>query len=153
MNLKKVLFIIFVIFFIPCFAQISQSEAIGILKQSVLNNYWSEKEIFVSSEIVPKATTIQIKDSFVISPSFSSWFFFIDDYPLTDWFHPCRTVTSAHLLIYNNATTALVGDYDLSNPDNVSSLDIEVANYPTGSYAVVLACDNAVCHSKILIRQ
>lgn len=92
MNLKKVLFIIFVIFFIPCFAQISQSEAIGILKQSVLNNYWSEKEIFVSSEIVPKATTIQIKDSFVISPSFSSWFFFIDDYPLTDWFHPCRYV-------------------------------------------------------------
>ena len=76
MNLKKVLFITFVTFFIPCFAQISQSEAIGILKQSVLNNYWSEKEIFVSSEIVPAATTIQIKDSFVISPSFSSCFFY-----------------------------------------------------------------------------
>ena len=63
------------------------------------------------------------------------------------------TVTSAQLLIYNTATTTLVGNYDLSNMDNVSSLDIEVTNYPTGSYTVVLVCDNAVCHSKVLIRQ
>ena len=78
--------------------------------------------------------------------------------PVTDnWvtvsYEYASTVTSAHLLIYNTATTALVGDYDLSNLDNVSSLDIEVANYPTGSYTVVLACDNSVCHSKVLIRQ
>ncbi|MBR5028780.1 MAG: hypothetical protein IKX51_06140, partial [Bacteroidales bacterium] len=63
------------------------------------------------------------------------------------------TVTSAQLLIYNTATTTLVGNYDLSNLGNVSSLDIEVTNYPTGSYTVVLVCDNSVCHSKVLIRQ
>ncbi len=63
------------------------------------------------------------------------------------------TVTSAQLLIYNTATTTLVGNYDLSNYNNVGSLDIEVTNYPTGSYTVVLVCDNAVCHSKVLIRQ
>ena len=63
------------------------------------------------------------------------------------------TVTSAHLYIYNTGTTTLVGNYDLTNLGNVSSLDIEVTNYPTGSYTVVLVCDNAVCHSKVLIRQ
>ena len=63
------------------------------------------------------------------------------------------TVTSAQLLVYNTVTATLVGNYDLSNMDNVSSLDIEVTNYPTGSYTEVLVCDNAVCHSKILIRQ
>ncbi len=62
-------------------------------------------------------------------------------------------VTSAHLYIYNTGTTTLVGSYDLSNLGNVSSLDVEVTNYPTGSYTVVLVCDNAVCHSKVLIRQ
>ena len=63
------------------------------------------------------------------------------------------TVTSAHLLIYNTATTALVGDYDLSNLDNVSSVDIEVTTLPTGTYSLVLVCDNTVCHSKVLLRQ
>ncbi len=78
--------------------------------------------------------------------------------PVTDnWvtvsYEYATTVTSAHLLIYNTATTALVGDYDLSNLDNVSSLDIEVTKLPTGSYNVILVCDNAICHSKILIKQ
>ena len=63
------------------------------------------------------------------------------------------TVTSTQLLIYNTGTTSLVGNYDLSNMDNVSSLDIEVTNYPTGSYTIVLVCDNNVVDSKILIRQ
>ena len=78
--------------------------------------------------------------------------------PVTDnWvtvsYEYATTVTSAQLLIYNTATTTLVGNYDLSNLGNVSSLDIEVTNYPTGSYTVVLVCDNSVCHSKVLIRQ
>jgi len=47
----------------------------------------------------------------------------------------------------------LVENYDLSNLDNLGSVDIEVTGYPTGSYTVVLVCDNAVCHSKVLIRQ
>ena len=63
------------------------------------------------------------------------------------------TVTSAYLYIYNTGTTTLVGSYDLSNLGNVSSLDVEVTTFPTGSYTLVLVCDNAVCHSKVLIRQ
>ncbi len=63
------------------------------------------------------------------------------------------TVTSAQLLVYNTATATLVGNYDLSNLDNAGSVNVEVANYPAGSYTVVLMCDNAVCHSKVLIRQ
>ena len=77
----------------------------------------------------------------------------VSDNWVTVSYEYATTVTSAQLLIYNTATTALVGNYDLSNMDNVSSLDIEVTNYPTGSYTVVLVCDNAICHSKILIRQ
>ena len=63
------------------------------------------------------------------------------------------TVNSAYLYIYNTGTTTLVGSYDLTSLGNLSSLDVEVTNYPTGSYTVVLVCDNAVSHSKIFIRQ
>ena len=77
----------------------------------------------------------------------------VSDNWVTVSYEYASTVTSAHLYIYNTGTTTLVGNYDLSNLDNVGSLDIEVTNYPTGSYTVVLVCDNAVCHSKVLIRQ
>jgi hypothetical protein len=77
----------------------------------------------------------------------------VSDNWVTVSYEYASTVTSAHLYIYNTGTTTLVGNYDLSNLDNVGGLDIEVTNYPTGSYTVVLVCDNAVCHSKILIRQ
>lgn len=77
----------------------------------------------------------------------------VSDNWITVGYEYATTVTSAQLLIYNTGTSALVGNYDLSNMDNVSSLDIEVTTYPTGSYTVVLVCDNSVCHSKVLIRQ
>ncbi|MBR4199339.1 MAG: S8 family serine peptidase [Bacteroidales bacterium] len=77
----------------------------------------------------------------------------VSDNWITVSYEYATTVTSAQLLIYNTATTTLVGNYDLSNLGNASSLDIEVTTYPTGSYTVVLVCDNAVCHSKVLIRQ
>ena len=77
----------------------------------------------------------------------------VSDNWVTVSYEYATTVTTAQLLIYNTATTTLVGNYDLSNLGNVSSLDIEVTNYPAGSYTVVLVCDNAVCHSKVLIRQ
>ncbi|MBP5241928.1 MAG: hypothetical protein J6Z26_08520, partial [Bacteroidales bacterium] len=77
----------------------------------------------------------------------------VSDNWVTVSYEYASTVTSAHLYIYNTGTTTLVGNYDLSNLDNVGGLDIEVTNYPTGSYTVVLVCDNAVCHSKVLIRQ
>ncbi len=78
--------------------------------------------------------------------------------PVTDsWvtvsYEYAATVSTAQLLIYNSGTATLVGNYDLSNLDNVGGVDIEVTGYPTGSYTVVLVCDNAVCHSKVLIRQ
>ena len=77
----------------------------------------------------------------------------VSDNWITVSYEYATTVTSAQLLIYNTGTSALVGSYDLSNLGNVPSLDIEVTTYPTGSYTVVLVCDNAVCHSKVLIRQ
>lgn len=77
----------------------------------------------------------------------------VSDNWVTVSYEYATTVTSAHLYIYNTGSTTLVGNYDLTNLGNVSSLDVEVTNYPTGSYTVVLVCDNAVCHSKVLIRQ
>ena len=77
----------------------------------------------------------------------------VSDNWVTVSYEYASTVTSAQLYIYNTGTTTLVGNYDLSNLDNIGSLDIEVTNYPTGSYTVVLVCDNAVCHSKVLIKQ
>ncbi len=67
----------------------------------------------------------------------------------------CRKLTNPKLKYKyeKNVFCTYVGNYDLSNLDNVGSLGIEVTNYPIGSYTVVLVCDNAVCHSKVLIRQ
>ncbi len=77
----------------------------------------------------------------------------VSDNWITVSYEYATTITTAQLFIYNTGSTTLVGNYDLSNIGNVSSLDIEVTNYPTGSYTVVLVCDNTVCHSKVLIRQ
>ena len=62
------------------------------------------------------------------------------------------TVTSAYLNIYNAATATLAGSYNLSSLDNAGSLDIDVSSFPSGSYTVVLVCDNVPCHNKILIK-
>ena len=63
------------------------------------------------------------------------------------------SVNSAYLYIYNTGTTTLAGTYNLSNLDNVSSMDIDVTNFPTGSYIVSLVCDGVICQSKVLLRQ
>ncbi len=63
------------------------------------------------------------------------------------------TVTSAQIFIYNTGTNTLVGNYNISNFGNVSSLDINITTFPTGTYNVILVCDNAVSHSKVLIIQ
>ena len=61
-----------------------------------------------------------------------------------------NSVSTANLLIYNTATAVLVDSY---NNLSGTSLNIDVTNYNSGSYSVVLICDGVVTNNKILIRQ
>ncbi|MBO7540555.1 MAG: hypothetical protein J6T33_02710, partial [Bacteroidales bacterium] len=77
----------------------------------------------------------------------------VSDNRVTISYEYATTVTSAQLLIYNAGTASLVGNYDLSNLDNASSIEIDVSTFPTGTFSVVLVCDNNTCHAKTLIIQ
>ena len=91
-------FILFVstIWSIALFAQnpvqISQGKAWGIVKESVLLGDTTEVHVFVSNAICMAKSQIRTVYKDEESPSFDSWFFFIDDVPFGDWEHPCRYV-------------------------------------------------------------
>lgn len=90
--MKKTVFVIFLSLSFAVQSQITKDAAIDILIQNVLEEPWMEKEISMSDNAILPNTVINIHDSFLISPNHSSWFFFVDDYPLADWWHNCRYV-------------------------------------------------------------
>ncbi|MBR0073316.1 MAG: hypothetical protein IJP95_05705 [Bacteroidales bacterium] len=90
--MKKTVFVIFLSLSFAVQSQITKDAAIDILIQNVLEESWMGKEISMSDNAILPNTVINIHDSFLISPNHSSWFFFVDDYPLADWWHNCRYV-------------------------------------------------------------
>lgn len=90
--MKETVLVIFLSLSFAVQSQITKDAAIDILKQNVLEESWMEKEISMSDSAILPNTVINIHDSFLISPNHSSWFFFVDDYPLADWWHNCRYV-------------------------------------------------------------
>lgn len=90
--MKETVLVIFLSLSFAVQSQITKDAAIDILKQNVLGESWMEKEISMSDNEVFPNTVINIPDTFLISPNYSSWFFFVDDYPLADWWHNCRYV-------------------------------------------------------------
>ena len=64
--MKKLILLVVIGVSLHCNAQISKESAYQILKTTILNNDWEDKEIFVSTAIVSENTNIPTKDTFVI---------------------------------------------------------------------------------------
>ena len=92
--MKKYYIIICFIFTILCqgYSQINRDSALSIVKTTVLNNIWEDREIFSKILIVQPNDTILTLDSFLISPNYTSWLFFVDEIPLANWGHRCKYI-------------------------------------------------------------
>ena len=160
--MRKIIIILLLLFaYNTAISQITKNEAYNIVKNQLENEGINTVTPTETSEYILEVTaesdgyrdldTVKVNvvpgciRSITPNPVSDNW--------ITVSYEYATTVNSAYLYIYNTGTTTLVGSYDLSNLGNVYSLNVEVATFPTGSYTVVLVCDNAVCHSKVLIRQ
>lgn len=83
---------VFALLSFSAFSQITRDAAYEILKNSCLNNNYSNYEILASTEVVPSSDTIYTNNTYVVSPSYPCWFFFVDLDPYADWWHACRYV-------------------------------------------------------------
>lgn len=90
MKRRFFIFSILIALFIPCYSQISRNEAYELLKQNIFNGAIDSVEILASQTPLQPLYQIGTNDTFVISPSYESWFFFVDEKPGADWWHPCK---------------------------------------------------------------
>ncbi len=112
--MKKLILLVVIGVSLHCNAQISKESAYQILKTTILNNDWEDKEIFVSTAIVSENTNIPTKDTFVISPNYKSWFFFVDEDPEAEWWHSCK-----YVFINSNNNFVVI---DMLSPPNLTGM-------------------------------
>ena len=92
--MKKIFFISFCLLVtqLPTWGQLTQENAWNIVKNQVLSNDTSEVNVFISRSVIPPNSTITTINGSDLSPSYNSWFIFIDDMPYENWGHPCRYI-------------------------------------------------------------
>ncbi len=77
-------------------AQVSRDSAYDFLKTTILNGNWEDKEICVSPNLVPENSIITALgigfDTFAISPNYKTWFFYVDEEPISQWHRKCKYV-------------------------------------------------------------
>lgn len=92
MKRRIFVFSILIVIFISSYSQISRNEAYELLKQTIFNGAIDSVEILASQTPLQPLYQIRTNDTFVPSPSYESWFFFVDENPGADWWHPCKYV-------------------------------------------------------------
>lgn len=92
---RFILFNIFVLFVVLVQAQkenyITQNAAWDIVKENILKEL-NGINVYASSSVLAPNKAIATWNGEEITPSYESWFFFIDDMPFCNWTHPCRYV-------------------------------------------------------------
>ena len=87
--MKNIICCLFIIISFSVYSQvINRNYAYELLKKNVLGLQWSNKEILASKNILAGGSVICTNDTFVVSHTDSSWFFFVDEQPI------CRLVAS-----------------------------------------------------------
>ena len=100
MNQKYFTILLALSFALTVHSQINRDDAFAILKNTVLGSSWQDKEIYSLNNIVSNSTIVNTLDSFVVSPDYPCWFFYIDMDPSAEWWHPCKYVfIKVHSLI------------------------------------------------------
>lgn len=94
--MKKMYFIIIYVLLLSIGAinsankSITKLEAYNIVISGIDSTTLDSTEIFVSKQILPANTVIEIGDKSIESPDYGSWMFFINKYPLSNWGHSCN---------------------------------------------------------------
>lgn len=146
---------VFALLSFSAFSQITRDAAYEILKNSCLNNNYSNYEILASTEVVPSSDTIYTNNTYVVSPSYPCWFFFVDLDPYADWWHACRYVfvsvetgecVSTNMQSppeYNMDMMHQVVDYSPFSNDDIFNMPVSYFNAKnvsesTNEYAVII---------------
>lgn len=95
MIMRKLLFFLAFLYVnvLFSFAQatnVGREQAWTIVRHKLLNDNVNDVEVSCYEKVIPAKSKIKTIISDVDTPSFDSWFFFIDDKPFANWEHPCR---------------------------------------------------------------
>ncbi|MDR2064264.1 MAG: C13 family peptidase, partial [Prevotellaceae bacterium] len=91
--MKRIILIIGLIFIgITINAQVSKEQAITIVKKEILQNDTSNIHLYINKNTVSAGSSINTMYQNIVSPSFNSFMFFVDDSPYQNWAHPSRFI-------------------------------------------------------------
>lgn len=101
-NLKNILCLLFIIclaacnneenFDTPVGTLMSRESAYTQVKKEISTLSLKDIDIWASKEPIPANTTIKYGPNSFTSPDVEAWCFFIDEFPLGDWSHPCQYI-------------------------------------------------------------
>lgn len=101
-------------------AQVSRDSAYEFLKTNILPNNWEDKEIniYVSKELIRENAVITIYcDTFVVSPNYKTWFFYVDETPRTGLYHDSK------FIFINDENNFVVVDMESPHPHCIKNMD------------------------------
>ncbi len=85
--MRKIIVILLLLFaYNTAISQITKKEAYNIVKNQ-LENEGINMEIYSFPTLVPPQELITVQYSFIMSPNYYSWFFFVNPYPYANWGH------------------------------------------------------------------
>lgn len=117
--MKRLLLILFVLFccvhIINAQERINCEQAWKIVQDSVIQDKHNV-EVFRTKAVLPAGSSIKTVYGTEMSPSFDSWFFFVDDSPLQSWGHLCRYV-------FVNANDGRIKTFSKNMPPFVDNME------------------------------
>lgn len=95
--MKKLILFSFFLVLGCAFAQISDQQKrhmIKFFKEQILKNDTTRYNFFVSNSLLEPGFKIPtvVKSISIISPSYKSWAFFVDEHPFQSWTHSCKYI-------------------------------------------------------------
>ena len=118
--MRKVFLLLMIGISFHCNAQISRDSAYEFLKTNILPNNWEDKEIniYVSKELIRENAVITIYcDTFVVSPNYKTWFFYVDETPRTGLYHDSK------FIFINDENNFVVVDMESPHPHCIKNMD------------------------------
>src|SRR5271157_1203231 len=93
--------VIFIFLKASVLGQITRQQAIDTVLFKILSSDTGKVDIYVCDSMKRLNDTITLANgSYVVCPFDSNWVFYIDNYPLAQWTHPCQ------FLFFNSSTGA-----------------------------------------------
>ncbi|MDA3886378.1 MAG: hypothetical protein PF638_12360 [Candidatus Delongbacteria bacterium] len=87
-------------------AGVTSTDAKDIVLNDILGDEIEKVNVYESDQILTSQNSVMLWNGETVSSQYeNSWFYFVDDYPIAKWHHPCR------LIFINEAN----GEYEIIN--------------------------------------